>query len=110
MVFNRRLCQMASGFHLFGFRNNIYIARLPVLRPTPNLEDQVSVFMSPRNRVAQLYPKAPCSLFVAFYESQGYGGGIVTRLHTGRYMSIPWIKFWSLAHRPALRCCHVPSR
>jgi hypothetical protein len=27
-------------------------------RPTPNLEDQVSVFMTPGGRVAQLYPRA----------------------------------------------------
>jgi hypothetical protein len=27
-------------------------------RPTPNLEDQVSVFMTPADRVAQLYPRA----------------------------------------------------
>jgi hypothetical protein len=27
-------------------------------RPTPNLEDQVSVFMTPGDRVAQLYPRA----------------------------------------------------
>jgi hypothetical protein len=25
---------------------------------------------------------APGSLFVSFYDSQGYGGGILTRLHT----------------------------
>jgi hypothetical protein len=31
--------------------------------------------MSPSDRVAQLYPQAPCSVFVAFYDSQGYGGG-----------------------------------
>jgi hypothetical protein len=41
--------------------------------PSPNLEDQVSVFMSSSDRVAQLYPKAPCYLFVAFYVSQGNG-------------------------------------
>jgi hypothetical protein len=52
------------------------------LRPTLNLDDQVSVFMSPSDRVAQLYPQAPGSLFVAFYDSQGYGGAILTRLHT----------------------------
>jgi hypothetical protein len=34
------------------------------------------------NRVAQLYPRALGSLFVASYDSQGYGGGIITRLHT----------------------------
>jgi hypothetical protein len=33
--------------------------------------------------VAQLYPQAPGSLSVASYDSQGYGGGILTRLHAG---------------------------
>jgi hypothetical protein len=33
--------------------------------------------------VAQLYPRALGSLFVASYDLQGYIGGIVTRLHTG---------------------------
>jgi hypothetical protein len=50
----------------------------------PNLEGQVPVFISPRNRVAQLYPRALGSLFVASYDSQDYGGGILTRLNTGR--------------------------
>jgi hypothetical protein len=35
---------------------------------SPNLEGQVPVFISPRNRVAQLYPRALCSLFVASYD------------------------------------------
>jgi hypothetical protein len=39
--------------------------------------------MSPSAREAKLYPQAPGSLFVAFYDSQGYGGVIPTRLHTG---------------------------
>jgi hypothetical protein len=43
---------------------------------SPNLEGQVPVCISPRNRVALLYPQAPGSLFVASYGSQGYGGGI----------------------------------
>jgi hypothetical protein len=40
------------------FRNNnlFYRAGLLVQRPTPNLEDQASVFMIPGDRVAQLYP------------------------------------------------------
>jgi hypothetical protein len=33
--------------------------------------------------VAPLYPQALCSPFIAFYDSQGYGGGIRTRLHMG---------------------------
>jgi hypothetical protein len=39
------------------------------------MEGQVPVFISPRNRMAQLNPSS--------YDSQGYGGGILSRLHTG---------------------------
>jgi hypothetical protein len=53
-----------------------------LIRDSPNLEGQVPVFISPRNRVAQLYPQAMGSLFVASYDSQGYGGGIRTRLQS----------------------------
>jgi hypothetical protein len=60
--------RIASGFHYFGFRDNFfYRARLSALHPTPNLEYQVPLFMSPRDRVAQLHPQAPGSLFVAFF-------------------------------------------
>jgi hypothetical protein len=52
-----------------------------LIRHSPNLEGQVPVFMSPKNRVAQLYPRELGSLFVASYDSQGYRGGILTRLH-----------------------------
>jgi hypothetical protein len=45
---------------------------LSQIRDSPNLEDQVPVYISPRNRVAQLYPQALGSLFVASYDSQGY--------------------------------------
>jgi hypothetical protein len=44
------------GFHFFGFCNNnfFYRARSSALRSTPNLGDQVSVFMSTSDRMAQL--------------------------------------------------------
>jgi hypothetical protein len=45
---------------------------------SPNLEGQVPVFISPRNRVPQLYPWALGSLYVASYDSQDYDGGILT--------------------------------
>jgi hypothetical protein len=61
------------------------------LRPTRNLEDQVSVCVSPNDRVAQLYPQASGSLFGAYYDSQGYGGGILTCLHTELLGLIPWV-------------------
>jgi hypothetical protein len=56
---------------------------LSQIRDFPNLEGQVHVFISPRNRVAQLHPQELGSLFVASYDCQGYGGGIRLRLHTG---------------------------
>jgi hypothetical protein len=55
---------------------------LSQIRDYANLEDHVPVFMSPRNRVAQLYPQEPGSVFVASYDSQGYGGGIRPHLRT----------------------------
>jgi hypothetical protein len=53
------------------------------IRDSPNLEGQIPVFISPTNRVARLYPQAQGSLFVASYDSQGYGGGIRPRLGKG---------------------------
>jgi hypothetical protein len=50
---------------------------------TPNLEGQIPVFISPRNKVARLYPHALDSLFVAFYDSLGYAGIIRPLLHKG---------------------------
>jgi hypothetical protein len=38
---------------------------------------------APRNRVAELYPRALGSLSIASYDSQGYGGDILTRFHWG---------------------------
>jgi hypothetical protein len=35
--------------------------------------------------MAQLYPRALGSRFVSSYDSRGYGGDILTRLHTGKY-------------------------
>jgi hypothetical protein len=51
------------------------------IRDSLNLEGQVPVFVSPKNRVSELYPQALGSLFVASYDSQGYGGGIRNRIH-----------------------------
>jgi hypothetical protein len=48
-----------------------------------NLEVQVLIFISPRNKVVWLYPQALGSLFVASYDLQGYNGGILPNLHTG---------------------------
>jgi hypothetical protein len=39
---------------------------LSALRPIPNLEDQIPVFISPIARGGQLYPQAPGFFLVAF--------------------------------------------
>jgi hypothetical protein len=44
----------------------------------PNLEGQIPVFISLRNRVASYTLRALGSLYVVSYDSQGYGGGILT--------------------------------
>jgi hypothetical protein len=61
---------------------------LSQFRDSPNLEGQVPVFISPRNRVARLHPQPLGSLFVSSYDSQGYCGGIRPRLHTGDVLCI----------------------
>jgi hypothetical protein len=53
---------------------------LSQIRESSNLEGQVPVFISSRNRVAQLYLQALGFLFVA-NDSEGYGGSIRPRLH-----------------------------
>jgi hypothetical protein len=40
-------------------------------RPTPNLEDQVSIFISPGYWVAQLYPRHRVPILIAFYDMHG---------------------------------------
>jgi hypothetical protein len=60
---------------------------LSQIRDSPNRDGQVPVFISPRDRVARLYTQALGSIFVAFYDSQGYGGGIRPRLDTDSGLS-----------------------
>jgi hypothetical protein len=56
-----------------------------------NLEDQIRVFISPRNRGSELYPRGLGSLSVASCNAQGYDGGILARLHMG---SPDWFPSW----------------
>jgi hypothetical protein len=56
---------------------------LSQIRDSTSLQGQVSAFVSPRNRVARLYPQELGFLFAASYDSQGYGGSNETHLHIG---------------------------
>jgi hypothetical protein len=63
------------------------------------VKEQMPVFMSSSDRVAQLYPQAPGSLFIAFYDSQGYGGGGLRNIFysTETVASfIPTVRLWLL--------------
>jgi hypothetical protein len=57
-----------------------YSLRFEIL---PTWRARSLVFISPRNRMAQIYPQALGPLFFASYYSQGYDGGIRTRFHEG---------------------------
>jgi hypothetical protein len=50
----------------------------------------------PRNWVTQLYPQILGSLFVAVFDSQGYGGGIRTRLHVSMASVILGLSLYGL--------------
>jgi hypothetical protein len=58
------------GLPLWGFLTITFFTEL-VQCPTPNLEDQASVFMTPGDRVAQLYPRHWVRILVAFYDMHG---------------------------------------
>jgi hypothetical protein len=64
-----------------GTHDHILLSQIRDLSPSWRVR-------SPMNRVAQLCPQELGSLFVASYDSQGYGGGIRLRLHTGTAMSV----------------------
>jgi hypothetical protein len=68
-----------------------------IIWDSPNPDGQVPVFISTRNRAAQLHPRALGSLYVASYHSQGYGGGILTRLRTGSILMVSIYGFLLLA-------------
>jgi hypothetical protein len=51
----------------------------PQIQDSQKLEGQVPLFISPRYRVAQLYPQALGFLLVASYDLQGYGGPLRLR-------------------------------
>jgi hypothetical protein len=61
-----------------------------------NLEGQVPVCIQLSDWVAQLYSQALGSLFVSSYDSQSYGGGIRTRLHTVCALIYSYVQFFNL--------------
>jgi hypothetical protein len=84
---------------------------LSQIRGPPNLEDQISVFLSIRNRVAQLHLQALGPLFVASYNLQGYAGGIRILLHVRETLHLLNYLTYNISARTAqktpLLCCSI---
>jgi hypothetical protein len=92
---------------------------LSQIRDSPNLDGQVPIFISPRNRVARLYPQALGVPFCRLpYDSQGYGWSIrhrsplTTQLrldpieNTGCSSSLLFSVYLVL-QKPSVMCCLV---
>jgi hypothetical protein len=100
-AFLRRFCHIClesdhTVFSSLDFATVIFLQSKDVsLASSPQPGEQYPCIYVPQWRVAQLYPQALGYLFVTFYYSQGYGGGNVARLRTGRGPSSP-IKYFGI--------------
>jgi hypothetical protein len=76
--------QVGPWSPLLGFRNRAGLLFQP---PTPNLEDQASVFMTRRDRVTQLYPQALGTHFSRLLRHEWVTVGLFFNPH-GKYKPI----------------------
>jgi hypothetical protein len=88
--------EVILGSESRGTRDHILLSQI---RDSPKLKGQVPVCIFPRNRVTRLYPQALGSIFAASYDSHGYDGGIIIRLHAGSNLNS---SVYSSCNRPSL--------
>jgi hypothetical protein len=77
------LSSLGSGFHFFEFHNrNFFIeqGRQPCVQAQTSMNRSLYL-CPPLTGWPNYIPQAPGSLFIIFYDSQGNGGGSLTRLH-----------------------------
>jgi hypothetical protein len=86
-------------FHCLIWESPTWSARSPYLHPPP----------PPQNRVAHLLIRVLGLLFIASYDSKGYGGIILTRLHTGRPEHSAEILLYSLCTNPTEKTVSINS-
>jgi hypothetical protein len=81
-----------SGFHFFGFHNSIIFTEQghQLFIHAQTWRARSLYLCPPSDRVAQLYPWAADSLFIAIYVLQGYGGGILTHLPSKEFQN--WLQ------------------
>jgi hypothetical protein len=73
--FLRKFCQIWSDFHFFGFCKSNFLQS--------KVEDHISVFMSSSDQWPSYTPRH----WLAFYDSQGYGGHVSATLYMGRIVT-----------------------
>jgi hypothetical protein len=78
-----------------GTHDHIFLSQI---RDFPNLEDQVHVFISPRNRLAQLYPPFHRLLRLA---------GLRTCLHSGYWLCPLTCSAYNISARIAQKTLHL---
>jgi hypothetical protein len=100
-----------------GICNNNLLTGLNCLvqRPTPNLEDQASVFMTPGDRVAQLYPQALGTHFsrllrhswvtVGLFFNPGHHTGLVILTNVNYSQSVKLAKIYFQFRNESVRIC-----
>jgi hypothetical protein len=79
-----------NGWISWRLLNIFYRVGLLVPRSTPTLEDQASVFIPPRGRVAQLYPQVPGTHFSRLLRHAWVTVGLFLfpGHHTGKILSV----------------------
>jgi hypothetical protein len=89
---------------LESHRNHNHILLSHPRLPQPGGPGPQMYPISPRNILAQLYPRALGCFFVVSYGSRGYGGGILTHPHTGHegdgHVSLTrtFLALWRVTH------------
>jgi hypothetical protein len=95
-AFRRRLSQIWSGFWFFGFCNNNFSTEQG-LQPWIQHPQPGGPVAGRVGRVAQLYPQATGSLFIALYNLQDCDAVIPTHLYTWRIripVALSRYKYW----------------
>jgi hypothetical protein len=108
----RNLLPLKNGWISCRLLNNFLFYRVGLLapRPTSALEDQASVFISPRDRVTQLCPQAPGTQFSRLLRQAWVTVGLFLfpGHHTGKQLeifeehSLTCICKWQI-----LKFCHI---
>jgi hypothetical protein len=85
----KQLCSLENSDKLHPLSTSLDFAMAIVLQnkaislaPNPQPAGLGPYISVPQQQGGLVYSQAPGSIFVAFYDSKGYDGGILTRLHT----------------------------